>query len=460
MVEGATVGDAAPAADSATTRPWYYFWTWLATPHIEFGAVYVGMIVVLFLDMSLLQSLIGIVIGTGIGALSHGLLTAHGARLKVPPMVLSRLAFGHQGNAIPATIMAIISGVGWFIVNTVVGALALNSLFGLPTVAGLAIMVIGQLIIGWFGLALKTVQRFVFPVVTGVMVVAGVVIFTKVDPATDPGSSWDINGLIAIVIVACMAWAYTIGWNPYATDYSDYTPATSSPKAAGIGSAIGLFCSTTFLMMVGVAAGILATGSGESNPTGQFTAQLPEWLGVVVLCALIVASASMNSITLRSAQHVISADALGLHPVVQRLIAPVMVSAAGFLVGWAALGDVAGNYEGFIMVLGFWVGPWLNVTLVDQYLRRRTDVTSLLYDPSLSNRWGLFSILFAIVGSVCIYAIQIIDGGRLPHGGLSYACLGMLVGFYLAGLIYGIGLKRMIKGHGALGERQQSGQQV
>lgn len=149
-----------------------------------------------------------------------------------------------------------------------------------------------------------------------------------------------------------------------------------------------------------------------------------------------------------------------MHPTVQRLSGPILVSVVGFLVGWAALGDVAGNYEGFIMVLGFWVGPWLNVMLVDQYLRRRTDVTSLLYDPTLSNRWGLFSIVFALVGSGCIYALQIVDDGRLPHGGLSYACLGMLVGFYLSGLIYGIGLKRMIKGHGALAEREKSDQQV
>lgn len=52
------------SADPAPDRPWYFFWTWLVTPHVEFGAIYVGMIVVLFLDMSLLQSLIGIVIGT------------------------------------------------------------------------------------------------------------------------------------------------------------------------------------------------------------------------------------------------------------------------------------------------------------------------------------------------------------------------------------------------------------
>src|SRR5699024_4543869 len=88
----------ARSADPAPERPWYFFCTWLVTPHIAFGAIYVGMIVVLFLDMRLLQSLIGIIIGTGIGALSHGLLTAHGARLKVPPIVIGRLAFGSKGN--------------------------------------------------------------------------------------------------------------------------------------------------------------------------------------------------------------------------------------------------------------------------------------------------------------------------------------------------------------------------
>lgn len=440
-----------PAAEGGSQgrNAFICFLTWLVTPHIEFGAIYVGMIVVLFLDMSLVQALIGIVGGTAVGAVSHGLLTATGVKLRVPPIALGRLAFGKRGNRIPTTIMAIVSSLGWFIVNSVVAALAFNTLFGIPIVVGLAIVVIVQLIIAQFGISYRALQRYLFPVVTVLLVVAGIIMFAKVDPADAPGSPWDIGGLIAIVVVGCIAWAYTIGWNPYATDYSGYAPTNLSPRLAGVCSALGLFCATTFLMMVGVAAAIVVGVDGVTNPTTQFTDPLPTALAVLVLLGLIAGSWSHNAITLKSSRSVFDVKQLKLNPALGVHLAEALMTLAAFFLGWAALADLPANFEGYIMVLGYWIAPWLNVILIDQYLRRKTDVTSLVYDDTMSSKWGLFSVLFALIGSICLWGLQIFDGGRLPHGAISYTALGMLVGFYLAGIIYGIGLKRMLKSHGA-----------
>ena len=41
-------------------------------------------------------------------------------------MVLSRIPFGWFGNALPAGLNAVIAGIGWFAVNSVSGALALE----------------------------------------------------------------------------------------------------------------------------------------------------------------------------------------------------------------------------------------------------------------------------------------------------------------------------------------------
>ncbi|MFT4088260.1 MAG: cytosine permease [Gordonia sp. (in: high G+C Gram-positive bacteria)] len=435
-------------SDDSRRGSWWYFWTWLVTPHIEFGAVYVGMIVVLFLDMSLVQAVLGIFLGTAFGAISHGILTARGVQLKVPQIVLGRLAFGARGNLILTTIMAVISSVGWFIVNSVVAALALNSLFGVPTVGALAIVVVIQLLLSEVRVKFVVVQRYVYPVLTVILVVAGVISFTKVDPSAVPGSPWNLNGLIAVVVVACLAWAYTIGWNPYATDYSREAPNTT-PKMAGLCAAAGLFCATMFLMCVGAVAGIVVdqTGqAGETNPTTQFTSFLPDWLGVLVLLALIVGSWTANSITLKSAHNRFGDNPLGLGSVCARLLAPILISLAAFFLGWASLTDIPANFEGFVMVIGVWVAPWLNVSLIDYLLRRKdSDPTPLLYQPTVTNKWGLISVAFAIVASVLIYGIQIVDGGRLPHGGVSYASLAMLAGFYLSAVIYSTGMKHVFK---------------
>lgn len=292
------------------------------------------------------------------------------------------------------------------------------------------------------------IQRFLFPVVTGILVIAGIFAFVEVDPGAVPGVAWNLNGIIAIVVVACVAWAYTIGWNPYATDYSDYSPNVTSARAAGICSAIGLFCATMFLMSVGVVAAIIieATGqAGEKNPTTQFTSFLPSWLGVLVLLGLIAGSWTNNAITVRAPRRVFRVDRLGLSPQVGRRLGPLMITLLAFLLGWGALFDLPANFEGYVMVLGYWIGPWLNVALINRFIRRKEDPTTLLYATAASSKWAVFSIVFALAGSICLYGLPIFDRGRPPHGAISYAALGMLAGFYLAGFVYAIGLKRLIK---------------
>ncbi|WP_448222521.1 cytosine permease [Gordonia iterans] len=428
-------------------KSWWFFWTWLVTPHIEFGAVWVGLVVVYFMDVSLLQALIGLFLGTAFGAFTHGVLTATGVRLRVPQLELGRTAFGKKGNLIVTTVMSVISAYGWFIVNSLVAALAIAALFDFSTVWALLIVVVVQFVLAQTGISYRAIKRYLYPAVSVLLVIAGVFAFVEVDPATDPGSPWDINGLIAIVVVACIAWAYSIGWSPYATDYSAVHPKASSAKRSGVFAALGLFAATMFLMSVGAVAGVVVGDKSTDNPTADFTSFLPEWLKVLVLIGLIVSPIAGSIVTLKSARNVFRFPKLGLSPQASVLAGQLVMTVLAFFLGWAALGDLAANYEGFVMVLGVWIGPWLNVILVDQYIKRKTDVTSLLYADGLSVKWGLFSAAFGIVALVLLWALQVFDRGFLPHGGLAYAALGMLVGFYLAAIVYGAGLKRVIKEH-------------
>ena len=55
------------------------------------------------------------------------MLSARGPLHGVPQMVLGRMAFGFKGNAVPAVLMSVTAGVGWFATNSVSGAFALGS---------------------------------------------------------------------------------------------------------------------------------------------------------------------------------------------------------------------------------------------------------------------------------------------------------------------------------------------
>ena len=106
------------------------------SPNLEFATVFVGVIGVPVLrPVVLARPCWRILLGTGLGAFTHGVLSARGPEHGVPQMVLSRISFGYFGNVLPAGLNAVIAGIGWFAVNSVSGALALNSLTSMPVVA-------------------------------------------------------------------------------------------------------------------------------------------------------------------------------------------------------------------------------------------------------------------------------------------------------------------------------------
>src|SRR5262247_2673344 len=121
-------------------NPLQLFWTW-TSPNLEFATIFVGVLAVAAFGLSFWQSVLAIVIGTGIGAITQGILSARGPSHGVPQMVLSRLGFGYWGNVLPAGLNSITAGIGWFAVNSVSGALALNVLTHLPQVLCLLIIV-------------------------------------------------------------------------------------------------------------------------------------------------------------------------------------------------------------------------------------------------------------------------------------------------------------------------------
>src|SRR5580700_266079 len=124
-------------------RPLQLFWTW-TSPNMEFATVFVGFIGVVFFGLSFWATFLAILIGTTLGSITQGILSTSGPTYGVPQMVLSRRGFGFWGNIMPAGINALVAGIGWFAVNSVSGALALNALTHMPEVLCLLIVVIAQ----------------------------------------------------------------------------------------------------------------------------------------------------------------------------------------------------------------------------------------------------------------------------------------------------------------------------
>ena len=88
-------------------------------------------------------------------------------------MVLSRLGFGYRGNVLPAGLNSVTAGIGWFAVNSVSGALALNALTHLPQVLCLLIIVVVQVAVAFFGYNLvHAFERYAFPILAVIFLIA------------------------------------------------------------------------------------------------------------------------------------------------------------------------------------------------------------------------------------------------------------------------------------------------
>src|SRR5579872_6166530 len=162
-------------------RPLQLFWTW-TSPNMEFATVFVGLLGIL-LGLSFWETFLAIVIGTGLGSITQGILSTSGPQYGVPQMVLSRRGFGYWGNIMPAGINALVAGIGWFAVNSVSGALALNALTHMPEVLCLLIVVLVQIVVAFLGHNLIQIfERYAFPLLVVIFLIASAVTLGKAHP--------------------------------------------------------------------------------------------------------------------------------------------------------------------------------------------------------------------------------------------------------------------------------------
>lgn len=412
-------------------RPSQLLWTW-ASPNLEFATIFLGVLAVSYFGMTFWQAVAGIVIGAGLGAVAHSFLSARGPQLGVPQMVIGRLSFGYRGNAVPSTLMAITAGVGWFATNSISAAFALATLFGIAPVWALVLVVIVQTVLAFFGHNLvQAFERWAFPVLAVIFAITAVVIMSKADlgaPAVEGG----VGGVGGFLLTVGATFGYVAGWTPYAADFSRYLPSTVSPARTGLFAAGGLFLASSVLAIVGAASVTIVTNASSDNPADVFTSSLPGALAAATLLAIAIGAVAANAINVYSAGMAFVTTGVKLPAHIARATATVFFGIAGFLVAWWALADAAASYEAFLLLIAYWVGPWLGVVFADQYLRRGQRVDGFLYDHSYSNWPGLLSFLIGLVVSFLLFCNQELFVGFVVRAVPDLGDIGFFVGFLLA----------------------------
>lgn len=347
-------------------------------------------------------------------------------------MVLSRMAFGFKGNAVPAGLMSVTAGVGWFATNSVSGAFALSTLFGFGPLVGLIIIVLLQTGFAFFGHNLvQAFEKYSFPLLAVIFTATSVAIFMHADLGA-PVSAGGVGGLGGFLLTVGTSFGYAVGWTPYAADYTRYLPSTVSAAHTGMFAAAGLFLSCLILEIVGAAS----VTTGEANlgdPTGSFTTELASPLAKATLLAIAIGAIAANSINIYSGAMAFVTIGIKLPAHVARALVTVFFGVTGFLIAWWALPDAAHSYEAFLLIIAYWIGPWLGVVFADQYLRRGQKIAGYLYDREYSNWGGLAAFLFGLIVSVLLFCNQEKFVGLVAKALPQLGDITFFVGFVLAG---------------------------
>ncbi|MCW2942172.1 MAG: Cytosine/purine/uracil/thiamine/allantoin permease family protein [Actinomycetia bacterium] len=419
-------------------RPLQLFWTW-TSPNMEFATIFVGFLGVWVLGLSFWSTVLAIVIGTGLGSITQGLLSIPGPRYGVPQMVLSRLGFGYWGNALPAGINSVVAGIGWFAVNSVSGTLALNSLTHIPEVLCLLIIVVVQIVVAFLGHNLIHVfERYAFPVLVVIFVIASVWMLSKGHPSASHST---LPGAFLIELGA--TFGYAVGWNPYASDYTRYLKPDSNKRAIALSAGLGLFLSCVLLETVGAAAGtipgVLDVANKTGNPTAAFTSVFPTWIGDLTLLAITIGAIAANALNIYSGAISFTAIGIKLPLHIRRAIVALGFGTIGFFLAWAGLSDAGTKYNNFLLIIAYWIGPWLAVVFCDAFLRRRNSTEEnerLLFDKKYTNWAGPVAMVVGAGVSILLFANQTEYIGVVPKHWGAAGDLTFEAGSLLTAVIY------------------------
>ena len=420
--------------------PWQLFATWTA-PNLEFATVFVGFLAVGVFGLGFWQGIAALVLGNALGAASQGILSTWGPREGLAQLVLSRTAFGSRGNILPAAINTVMAGLGWFAVNSVSGAFALSTLTGMPIAIALLIIVVLEVALAFVGHDLVQVfERYASIVLGVIFLIATIAIFSNTQVA--PGiASHDGFSFAGFTLTAAAAFGYAAGWNPYASDYSRYLPRDVSRVQTGLAAGLGNFVSCTVLMAAGAASALITAPKG-ATPTDAFVSGMPEWIGNLTLVAIAVGAIAANALNIYSGAMSFLAAGVKIPFALRRAIIAVGFGVIGFAIALISiLSNVTSNYENFLLVIAYWIAPWLGIVLVDRLLRRGTSISSFIPDRAkYRNPAGVISLVVAGVVSILLFSNQALFTGLVVQatGGLASPLgdLTPLVGFVLAGIVY------------------------
>jgi nucleobase:cation symporter-1, NCS1 family len=369
------------------------FWPWFAANISVLGLGY-GAFELEF-GISFWQALIVGVAGIILSFLACGFIAVAGKRGSAPTMVLSRAAFGVNGNKLPAVISWVLT-VGWETVLVILATLATATVFARLGWGGgdatkiVALIVVVALTIfgGVMGFDLIMRLQTWITVVTGVFTVVFIALVVgKIHwPAVSAIHGGSFEAVIGALVFTMTG--FGLGWVNCAADYSRYLPRRSSGRGVIGWTTFASSIAPIFLLVFG----LLLAGSSkglftaiENDPIGALTTLLPTWFLVPFAIVAVLGLIGGSVLDIYSSGLALLTLGLRIPRYRAALIDGTVMTLGTIYVVFVAHNFVP-QFEGFLITLGVPIAAWCGVMLADIALRRRDYAEPELFTPA--GRYG------------------------------------------------------------------------
>jgi purine-cytosine permease-like protein len=366
------------AEDERKGHPHDLFWPWFAANVSVLGLSYGAF--VLGFGISFWQAIVVGVVGIVLSFLACGFIAVAGKRGSAPTMVLSRAAFGVNGNKLPALVSWVLT-VGWETVLVILATLATATVFtrlgwggGDGTRVVALILVVGLTIFGGvMGFDLIMRLQTVITIVTGVATVVFIALVADhihwhTVSGIPSGSAEAVIGALVFVMTG-----FGLGWVNAAADYSRYLPRRSSGRGVVWWTTFGSSIAPIFLVIFG----LLLAGSSKSlstaigaDPIGALASLLPTWFLVPFAIVAVLGLIGGSVLDIYSSGLALLTLGVRVPRYVAALIdGTVMTLGTIYVVFFTT--NFIGQFQGFLITLGVPIAAWCGIMLADIALRRR-----------------------------------------------------------------------------------------
>ena len=379
-----------------TARPRDLFWPWFAANVSVFGLSYASF--VLYFGISFWQSVLVSVIGIVISFLLCGVIAIAGKRGSAPTMILSRAAFGVQGQKVPGVISWLVS-IGWETFLAILAVLATSTIFtrlgwgggtGTKVVATVVVaaLIVSASVAGYhIIMKMQSVLTWITGIVT-VLYMALTIDDINWSAVQDipAGSTQSVIGALVMVMTG-----FGLGWINIAADWSRYQKRDrvrrprSSPGTPSAARSRPVILVVFGLALAGSSTDILDGVAGD--PIGTLATLLPTWALVPFLLAAILSLVSGAVLGIYS-------SGLTLLSLGVKLKRPQAAGVDGVLLTLGTIYVVffadsfIDPFQSFLITLGVPLAAWAGIMISDLVLRKRDYDDAALFDEQ--GRYGAF----------------------------------------------------------------------